>query len=241
MQHTHRLSYLAGHMFIDLPEGRFLVDTGSPVSFGDTGTASYGGEGHSIPRDAGGVDLGSISALDLDARIGQRLRGLIGMDLLGRESVLWDGPRGRAIVRPPAPPVEAPSVRIDAGELAVFAAGVPVVEARFGGRPMRFIFDTGAQYGYVTDEDMLALGDDAGPFDDFHPVLGAISSCSTKIRLELVASDDARVRIRERFGFDATLASLVLRPLGVAGIIGCSWLSARQVWFLPSESRMAIA
>jgi len=81
MQHTHRLAYLAGHLLIDLPEGRFVVDTGSPASFGDSGKATYGGRTHVLPRSAGGIGLPELAGLGLEARIGARLRGLLGMDI----------------------------------------------------------------------------------------------------------------------------------------------------------------
>ena len=73
MQHTHRLAYLAGHLLIDLPEGRFVVDTGSPASFGDSGTATYGGRPQPLPRSAGGIGLPELAGLGLQARIGARL------------------------------------------------------------------------------------------------------------------------------------------------------------------------
>ena len=38
VQTKHPLLFQANHMFVDLPEGWFLVDTGSPFSFGATGT-----------------------------------------------------------------------------------------------------------------------------------------------------------------------------------------------------------
>jgi hypothetical protein len=237
MQHTHRLVHLAGHMLIDLPEGRFVVDTGSPGSFGDPGTATYGGVTCELPVAWNGIGLADLAGLGLDARIGQRLRGVLGMDLLGREPVLWDGPRGRAIVRPPAPPASTASIAMDLARVP----GLPVVRARLGGRERRLLLDTGAQFGYLAARDDLAFGEDAGELDDFHPVLGAIRAPSARLRPELVRESGGVVRVRERFGFHAPLAEGALRALAVDGILGCAWLAAREAWFLPAEGRIAIA
>jgi hypothetical protein len=236
MQHTHRLAYLAGHMFIDLPEGRFLVDTGSPASFGDAGTATYGGRAHELPRSMGGVDLAALDGLGLRARIGARLRGLIGMDVIGTEPVLWDGERGRAIVRPPAPDAALPRVRFE----RAFGAAVPVVRGVIGGREGRLVFDTGAQFGYLASADDLAHGDDAGNFTDYHPMLGEIASASTRMQVGLVADAHEAPRVRERFGFHAPLAERILRPLALDGILGCSWMPARRVWLRPAESALVV-
>jgi hypothetical protein len=233
-QHTHRLVYLARHMFIDLPEGRFLVDTGCPVSFGgtgsygSTGTASYGGTTRQLPRSYGSLTIESLAGLDLDARIGQRCAGLIGMDILGRDPVLWDGPRGRAVVRPaPAP---SGAVRIPVQEVQT----IPVIEVTVAGRAARCIFDSGAQYGFMTEPPMTepfmvepAMED--GEFDDFHPALLGFRSKAWKMPV-----DAQGVRFRERFGFHEPLSSSMLRPFGVDGLIGCSWLPTRRVWFVPS-------
>ena len=231
MQHTHRLAYLAGHLLIDLPEGRFVVDTGSPASFGDSATATYGGCAHALPRSAGGIGLPELAGLGLEARIGARLRGLIGMDILGSEPVMWDGSRGRAIVRPAAP---APSVvRVPVARDPEM--GIPLITATVGDRTMRLVFDTGAQFGYLAESEALSMGVDAGEFDDFHPSLGAIKSASARISVGL-----ATQRVRERFGFHEPLSQVMLRPLGVDGILGCSWMRDRPVWWLPGESALAV-
>jgi len=208
-----------------------VVDTGSPASFGDSGKATYGGRTHVLPRSAGGIGLPELAGLGLEARIGARLRGLLGMDILGDEPVMWDGARGRAIVRPAAPAASLARVRVERDP----TVGVPVIAALVAERTMRLVFDTGAQFGYLTEPAALAAGVDAGEFDDFHPSLGAIKSASAKIPVGL-----ATQRVRERFGHHEPLSQGVLRPLGVDGILGCSWMRDRPVWWLPGESALVI-
>lgn len=287
MQHTHRLVYLANHMFVDLPEGRFLVDTGSPASFGETRTASYGGVERPIPRNLvpgnlvpgnlipgnlvqpnlAPLSVKSLAGLDLEARIGARLRGVLGMDLLATDTVLWDGPRGRAIVRPSAPPADA--VRV---ELTV-VGGVPLVEACVGGggaggggggsggssRCGRWIFRTGAQCSYFREGSDLTLGDPDGEFEDVVPELSSEQGAdghpfrtpAAKVAVVLgangagdggaVPASSAVVRFRDRFGHHAPLSAQVLEPAGVDGVIGVSWLAKRRVWFAPTQGAMWVA
>lgn len=232
----HKLSYLARHMFIELPEGLFFVDTGSPVTFGRTGTASYGGTRVSIPRRCGPLEIGALNGLHLEEQLGRPLDGLIGMDLMSTAPVLWDGPAGEAVVGHDA---------TDRGASILHAplvlGAVPQVEAIVEGRPMRMLFDTGAQFGYMTERSNLSMGTDGGPFDDFHPILKEIRTESIRAEVALVPEHGEPIRFNERFGHDEPLSAAILRPIGVDGIVGCSWLPNRRVWFSPRAARLAVA
>lgn len=235
MQHTHRLVHLARHMLIDLPEGRFLLDTGSPVTFGSSGTATYGGVPHPIPRSAevGGavMSVDSLAGLDLDARIGQRLRGVLGMDLIGRATVLWDGPRGRAIVRPDAAmPTDAVRIPVE------FRASAPIVGAVIGGRAAACLFASGCAFGFLPDAAFGAGGAAEDPIEHFDPRCGAIRGDSWRIPVEVQG-----VRFRERFILHPTLVERAVAPIGADALLGCSWMPTRRVWFNAAERAMWVA
>jgi hypothetical protein len=224
----HRLSYCARHMFIELPEGLFLVDTGSPVTFGRTGTATYGDSRVAIPRQCGSLEVGMLRGLHLEEQLGRPIDGLIGMDLMSKVPVLWDGPAGEAVVghddtEPGASVLSAPLLH----------GAVPVVESIIEGRRMRMLFDTGAQYGYMTERSDLRMGVDAGPFDDFHPILKEIRTDSIHAEVALIADEGEPIRFTERFGHDESLSAAILRKVGVDGIVGCSWLPRHRVWLNP--------
>ena len=72
-----RLEVVDGHLIADLG-GRFLLDTGSPVSFSTTGRANWGGRDCELPTSALGLDADELANL-----VGEPLDGLIGGDLLG--------------------------------------------------------------------------------------------------------------------------------------------------------------
>jgi hypothetical protein len=90
---AYPLVYQANHMFVELPEGKFLVDTGAPHTFGRTGSVTYGARRVTIPSSTLGANVDSLEKLP-----GVRCDGLLGMDLMSTAQVLWDGPAGKAIV-----------------------------------------------------------------------------------------------------------------------------------------------
>lgn len=221
---THPLRFEAKHMFADLAEGRFLVDTGSPVSFGRTGTATYDAAARRIPESVMGLDLAWIEALP-----GVRCDGLLGMDILGAAPSLWDGPSGQAQVG------DSPAGE---GGVAVpfrYTLGIPVVAAELHGRDVSCFFDTGAQYGYLLDESMAAGGGEMEEIEDYNPVIGPIRSPSWRIEVDL-----GGVLFPERFGVLSGISAALLRTAGVDAIIGCSWLAARRVRFDPQAARLTV-
>ena len=72
-----RLELADGHLIADAG-GRFLLDTGSPVSFSRTETVRWAGRDHQLATSALGLDAEELSNL-----VGTDLDGLIGGDLLG--------------------------------------------------------------------------------------------------------------------------------------------------------------
>ena len=78
-------------MFVELPEGKFLIDTGSPLTFGETPTNSvtYGSLVSSIPRALMG---GMVSLKSLENLPGVDCIGLLGTNILMSKVTLFDGP-----------------------------------------------------------------------------------------------------------------------------------------------------
>lgn len=224
-QEEHPLVFAANHMFVDLAEGRFLVDTGSPLSFARSGRVTFAGEARSIPKSMLGLDLDAICS-----GLGLECDGLLGTDLLGACDTCWDGPGRRFLVHAGEPRSDA--VRVPYQDML----GTPVVEARIGGRTAACVFDTGAQYGYVLDRTLAAGGAADGTIDDFNPVIGRICSEAWRIPVELRG-----IRFDERFGLLDTLSAGLLGALGAEAIIGCSWLPSKRVWFMPRRGQIAIA
>ncbi len=205
------LRFARNHLFVHLPEGLFLVDTGSPATFGDVGTATLDDRPVAIPRSAMGTSMAAVRTL-----AGPDCMGLLGMDLLGRSAFRLDGP-GATLTTGLAHIVAAGA---GVGVLGTRSlASIPVWSVRIGGVACDAVFDTGAQYGYVVDEDLVDRGVPFGEFDDFHPHLGAFRSRGATLDVDL-----GGVVVRERFGLAPPLLVQQLEPVRVGAVIGCSWL-----------------
>jgi len=83
---TYKLYLLNRHLFLDLPEGRALIDTGAPFSSSTTGRLTWQNQNH-------GVNQGGYMGFTFDklsAEIGVQVDALLGMDLLAQTTLLFD-------------------------------------------------------------------------------------------------------------------------------------------------------
>lgn len=101
------LSYSSGYLFVDLPEGRFLVDTGSPFTFGAAGRVTYGSVSRDVPNSIPGVSLAGLEAM------GVVCDGLLGMDIMAHVTTLWDLATNTAFLGLEANPDAEASVRVE--------------------------------------------------------------------------------------------------------------------------------
>jgi hypothetical protein len=62
--YSHPLFERESHLFVELPEGPFLVDTGTTMSFGTTGTVTFAGEKYCLHQRAGAAGV-SFSMSDI--------------------------------------------------------------------------------------------------------------------------------------------------------------------------------
>ena len=211
---TYPLVFSANHVFTDLADGRFLVDTGSPVTFSNSGRVVFG------PVSKAGCP--SLSSLDLSGLPDVVCDGLLGMDVISQVNTFWNGPDGTVTVGLAACPVSDSEMSF----LPVRPAfGLPVLTATVNGVDTECIFDTGAQYGYVLDASQM---DGATPTDDiadFNPIMGKLSSKSWTAGVRLGEAD-----VRERFGVLAGANGAAVRAVGCSAIVGCSWMPMRRVW-----------
>ena len=129
-----RLELFDGHLVADAG-GRFLLDTGSPVSFSNTKTARWAGQDHELATSALGLDAEELSHL-----VGSRLDGLLGGDLLGLHPFTVDLDRGFCTFDEP------PSGR-QTVELPIrLMLGVPLAALDLDGTPTQWCIDTGAKH-----------------------------------------------------------------------------------------------
>lgn len=214
------------HVFVDLAEGRFLVDTGSPLSFAANGLLTIDGRTHAVARKLGAFDVETIGRL-----VTGPCEGLIGMDLLGAGGAILDLAAGAIHIGPPANTVPDRAAVCPMRSVL----GTPVVSSVVNGRRVDAVFDTGAQYGYLCDAALAAGLPQDGAIDDYNPVLGEMHSPAWRVVVSI-----AGVEFEDRVGLLTGLGASMLQMIGVNAVIGCAMLRDHVVALAPNRGELAI-
>ncbi|MFY8053424.1 MAG: hypothetical protein ACOVP2_12455 [Armatimonadaceae bacterium] len=214
------------HLFVHLPEGPFLVDTGSPLSFGTTGTITFAGETSPLRERAGMLGM-NISMSTIRKLVSGPCSGLLGMDILSKFPL-------RFSLRADALLVGDAAFSERGTDLAsATVMGVPMIGIHSRGRDVRAIFDTGAQYGYVMQHNLVDGLAVTGHISDYNPLLGDISSDSWSLPYQLLDENGAEIGsiVHETVGFlDAGLLGLI----GADAIIGWHLLESVDLMMVPA-------
>ncbi len=218
------------HVVAVVPEGRFLVDTGCPASFGNCPSVTYGTRQYQIGSGLPTPDGRQITTQSLEP-LNLMVDGLIGMDIIRSTPVIWDLGNGLAEIGPFGDfPVTG---RIP---MSLTAGAFPIVDLTIEGRSIKALFDTGAQCGYA----------ERGLFDGEAPV-GSLRDCfvllgtfiETPIWQKSVVVGDTI--LLEKFGVPSDdLAKIITSGLKASAILGCSWMPGHRVWFDAANSAMFI-
>lgn len=214
--HSYPLFERENHLFVELPEGPYLVDTGSTMSFGTTGTVTFAGQKYSLHQRAGAAGM-SFSMSDISKLVTGPCIGLLGMDVLGKHSIRYSYRAGNLHVGESAD-VERGTV-VASGNLM----GVPMIGIQSRGANVRALFDTGAQYGYVLKQRLLDGLTSTGYISDYNPMLGDISGHSYSLPYQLIDDNGEIIGplMHETVGFlDAGMLGGLLGMLGAEAIIG---------------------
>jgi hypothetical protein len=214
---------VGGHLVTQLPQGRFLVDTGSPSSIGDGGTLVFAGERHSLCTDYLGATASSLAN-----SVGTPLDGLIGTDILNRYDTVISPREGRLIVSSDPLDLEGTALEID------WCQGIPIVETAAAGRTLRAFFDTGAWLSYL-DPELARQHPRCGHRRDFHPGLGTFETDTYRVSFTI---GGRRVELLVGVLPEILRASLMLA--GTAGILGTEILEQHRVLYAPRRNRLVL-
>lgn len=220
---TYPLLMRSGLMFLG-HDGLWLVDTGSPASFGPCDSVELAGIRFELARSLMGFSAEKISAL-----VGFEIAGLLGTDVINRLDWLFDLPAGRVTVSTEPLPVEGPSI-----EMADIM-GVPLIPVEVGGRPLRAIFDTGAELSYLPRECFNGVAPN-GRFRDFNPVLGSfeVDVYSLDARIGGIPFTLRSAPIPENLGLLQTAFSMA----GAQALIGIQVLESQPTLYSPRRQRL---
>ena len=207
---NYAIELFDGHVLVALPEGRFLIDTGSPLSFARTGRVSFGGMETDLAPSLPGLDADGLSRL-----VGKPLDGLLGMDILGRHVVTF----GLSELSVDEAEPDLAFAELETGRIE----GIPVVAALANGRTARMFVDSGAKISYLAPERLAGLPVEE-TLHDFYPGAGEFD-----VEVSTAGCELGGHSFRARFGRPPVLVRTVLSMYGVDGILGRDLFAAVAV------------
>ena len=218
------LSLKGGYLIASIDGNDWLLDTGSPISFGDVLHLTIEGESIQIAPDGLG-----LTAPELSEHLGYMVSGLLGVDVLNRYDLLFDLPQGQVTFSQNAQNSEGHDLDVK------FCCGAPVVEAKLGDKPLRLVVDTGSTYTYLQQmpED---VGVSEGVVHDFHPSYGKFHSDTRRLDLHIGGR-----AYSTRCGALPTELGMTLGILKADGTLGNEIFYDRTVLYQPRQSRMLCA
>ncbi len=218
---TLPLLFTNGHLFAGIGDEAWLLDTGSPQSFGPS--VELGGTSFPLPRGALGLDPRGLSGL-----VGVDCAGLLGMDVLAHFDLVLDVPAGRLELSRDRLELPGSAVPLDV------LAGIPIVSAGIGEREHRLFLDTGAQLSYLPGE-ALAPFPPAGRVADFYPGIGEFEVDTRTVEVRVGGH-----RFALRCGALPPVLSAALLVAAADGILGNEFLLDRPVGFFPRRRVVVI-
>ena len=215
---------LDGHLFVELDDRKFLVDTGAPSSFGVGDSVTLDSIKFPLPAAQMGLDAETISSL-----VGQRVSGLLGADIINAFDVLLDSTSDQITFATDPIPLAGETVPMDE------FMGIPIVEAEIRGVSRRMFFDTGAQLSYLQYDAVMAFPN-RGVVADFYPGFGRFETETYAVDL-IVGS----IPFTLRCGVLPGLLGMTLTMAGTEGIIGNEIVLDRVVGYFPRRQQLVLA
>lgn len=206
---TYHVTSLNGHRAIMLDEGRFLLDTGSPSSFSQSGRITFGAR----PHDVGHSMMGMLDAESLSGYVGGHVDGVIGMDILSQDRLtLAHGE------------LEVGESRLDDAlfqnlETSDFM-GIPIITLSVNGHGVRVFVDSGAKISYLNSR-LLESVPVEEVLPDFYPGFGNFT-----VGVSSLSGTIGGWHIHARFGRLPPLLQMTLMMGGVEGILGSDLFEA---------------
>lgn len=123
---------------------------------------------------------------------------------------------------------------------------IPLFRVTLNGQPARVLWDTGAQFGYVTDRRFVDGAKPLPGFKDFSPMFGDLAIPQSYVLPFVLAGHDLLETVGEApqavgGGVSPVAMSKFLRALDIDAIIGPSWMPRVKVWLNPQDQTFAIA
>lgn len=219
-----RLGLRSGHLIASLSNGDWLLDTGSPTSFGGESEIELDDRRFTIAADYFGLNSAALSEL-----VGEPLAGLIGTDVLGQLDLQID--IEAESVTASLQPIELAGIDIELEEFM----GVSILRIQSGEGEHRMFFDTGAQISYFQNDGLESFRS-AGKVRDFFPGMGEFET-----ETHMVPFSIGPLAFEFRCGRLPDLLGLTLMMAGVEGIVGNEICAGRKIGYFPRRQMLVLA
>jgi hypothetical protein len=219
-----QLTFRSGHLIASLMSGDWLLDTGSPISFGSEPTIYLDGNRFSIIEDYFGLNSAELSKL-----VGEPLVGLLGMDIISQLDLMIDIESEILIIS--HQPIDLDGMTLDIEEFM----SVPIFRIRFAECEHRVFFDTGAQISYFQN-DSIGNYEAAGKVQDFFPGMGEFDTDTYQVPFSIGSQE-----FEFRCGRLPDLLGLTLVMASVEGIIGNEICAGRKLGFFARRQLLVLA
>ena len=213
---TYQLNFRHGHLFAEINHQNWLIDTGSPATFGNSDSVTIGDQEFLAASDYMG-----LTAAELSKSVKTEMQGLIGTDVLNQFDWIFDIANGKVVVSTDALEVDGDSLPIQT------VMGVPMIKVEICDRTHHMFFDTGAQVSYLQSDDRESFPD-AGMIEDFYPGFGEFESTTHHIPAKI-----GNLEFTLRCGRLPELLGLTLMAAGTTGIVGNEVMTNREVGYFP--------
>ena len=202
---TFKLNLIANHLFVEISGNQWLVDTGSPSSFGAISSLEIGGAHFAISDSF----MGMLNANSITKIINTPVTGLIGLDILAKFDIELDVKSEKISFSPE--PIEAMGHKFDLENFM----GAPILKLQSGTRTHRMFFDTGSQISFLQPDDLINHPQ-AGDVVDFYPGFGEFTTATHQVPFQLNP-----INLTLRCGtLPELLNGMLLRMANVDGIVG---------------------
>jgi len=218
------LDFVSGHLFVTIEGERWLVDTGSPNSFGRETTLGLDDQSFRVAGSDFGLDSAALSSL-----VGEPLAGLIGGDILGKLDIELDVSGGNLTAS--LHPLALVGTQIALEDFM----GVPLLHAESEEGAHLMLFDTGAPISYF-QHDSLERYEAAGELRDFFPGVGEFTTSTHKVPFTV-----GQLPFKFRCGRLPELLGLTLAMAGAEGIVGNELCLGRKVGYFPRRGLLVLA
>jgi len=203
-------------------EGLWVIDTGSPVSFGDRESLDLGGRRFHLMRNFMGVSPEKLSDL-----LGFRVNGLLGNDVISGFYWVFDLPNGTTTLSTDTLALQGHTIQ----SRAVF--GMPAIPVTVGEETMEALLDTGAELSYFPPELLNGCGT-GEMFRDFNPAMGWFD---VELHTLPVRIGNANFVLRAgAIGENLGLLRMTLSGAGASALIGNQIFRDHRIGYAPRRN-----